>query len=368
MSRGTRLIVRALAFVLCLAPLGLAAQRPTMHVLSVGIEDYRDRELRQRGAEADARAVVDSLTALVGPMYAIQVTTLLGDAATRDAFVAALDAVKSRVRAEDIVVLYYRGLGSARFLVMADSVPLPPPPSAPGQAPSASLERRLLRPDVLGRWMAALPTRQQLIVLDSPDGPGFFQQLREHIATPAGSLRAPRDLMVLAAPGVPVSVTDAAGRAHSALGAGFLAALGTERRDAPIRLSSAVALRVLQSLDDPVMVYEAGSDLVLGASAQSLAQANAAALRDSTPWSAECGAICPTIAVTGIQQVVTLVGSITGAPEGVRMFVNGRRVRFDASRFEVELPPAAMRAPMRIRVLLPDGTRYETTRTLANQP
>lgn len=364
MNCRSRSIVPVLAFVLCSAPITLDAQRPAMHVLSVGIEDYRDPQLLQRGAEADARAVVDSIAAISAPMYDLRSTMLLGAAATRDAVVAALDSLRARARPQDIVVLYYRGIGSSRFLVLADSLPLPPPPSAPGQAPPVSFERRLLRPDVLGRWMAALPTRQQLVVLDTPDGPGFFQELREYFAAPAGSLRAPRDLMVLAAPGVPVLVEDAAGQPHSALGAGFLAALGAERREALIRLSSAIAARVLQGLNDPVMVYESGSDLVLGAASQALAQANAAAIRDSMPWSAECAASCPTIAVTGIQQVVTLVGTVTGLPEGARMFVNGRRVRFDASRFEVELPPAAMRLPLRIRVLLPDGTRYETTRTL----
>lgn len=350
----------ALSLAVCTAPNVAAGQRPALHVLSIGIEAYGDPQLRQPGAEEDARAVVDSLAALAAPMYEFHAKTLLGAMATRSAVIDALDSLRARLRPQDIVVLYYRGLGGSRFLVLADSLPLPAPDHS-GQVPPPSVERRLLRPELLGSWMGTLPTREQLIVLDSPDGAGYFQRLREQVAAPPAALRANLDLMVLAAPGLPVPVTDAVGAPHTALGAGFLAALGSERREAAIRLASALAARLLESVNNPVMVYQSGADLVLGAAPQRLAQDNAAALRDSTPWTSSCGTTCPTIVVTGVQQVVTVVGTVSGLPEGARMFVNGRRVRFESSRFEVELPPAATRAVLRIRVLLPDGMRYETT-------
>lgn len=336
-----------------------AAVGPALHVLSVGVEDYRNPELRQRGAEDDARAFVDSLTRLAEPMYGVRARLLVGAAATREAVVAALDAIQREVRPQDVVAVYIRGLGSPRFLVLADSLPLPPPPRTPGELPPPTFERRLLRADVLGPWMAALRTRQLLLVLDTPDGAQFFQPLREFVAAAPGAREATRDLIVFAAPGPPVPVVDPAGAPHSALGAGLLSALGAERA-APIRLASAVANRLLESLDDPVMVHQAGRDLVLGAAPQAVAQQNAAALRDTVPWTSTCSAACPTLTVTGVQQVVTVFGTASALPVGARVFVNGRRARLADERWEVELPPAATREPVRIRVLLPDGTRYET--------
>ncbi len=331
-------------------------------MLSIGIEDYHDAELRQHGALANAQAVLDSLIAVNDGFYLERSRLLLGPAATAPALRAAMQATAAGMRPGDLFVLYFRGLSSPRFLVLADTARLPAAPSAAGASAPPELEARVLRADSLGRWLAALPTRQQLVIIDAPQGAAFFQGVQARLTTPAGARRASRDILAIASPSWPVPAVDAQGSPHTALGLGLLRALSAERRQAPIRLGSALATRLLESLDDPVMIYEAGADLVLGASRQPLARANANALRDSLPWTSNCGGPLPVLPLQDVRNTITLVGSAAGLPAGARLFVNGRRARFLGEQFEVELPPGALQDSLRLRVLLPDGCRAELLR------
>lgn len=356
---------RTLLALLAAAALPLAAQerqepQHRLFILGVAVASYDDAALEQHGALETARAVHDSLAAVAGAFYDCRSRLLLGAAATQPALQAALDSIAAEIRPGDVFAFYFRGLAAPRFLVLADSLPLPPPPSSPAEAPPPTFARRLLRSDALAAWLAALPTRSVLLVLDAPGGASYFESLRAALAPSVGARVATRDLTAFATPGVPVMV---AGAAHpaTALGLALLQSLGEERRDAPIRLASALANRVLERLDYPVMVHQAGADLVLGASDSPLAVANAAALADTLPWVSSCAPRCPEIVTVGVQQSITLYGRAARLPLGARLWVNGRRARLAGEDFEVELPPAALREPLRIRALLPDGTRYETT-------
>jgi hypothetical protein len=324
--------------------------RATMHVLSVGIEDYANPALRQTGAAQGARAVADSLRALAGELFDVRVRVLTGSIATRGAVLAAMDSVRNEALPHDILVFYYRGLSSARFLVLADSLPLPSAPSTPGAQPPASFEARLLRATVLGDWLTAVPAQQQLLVIESPEGAGFFHAARERLAAPEGALRATRDLTALATPGSPTGVLTAV----------LLESLGEEHREADVSLGSTLTQRVRDRLDAPIVVHEAGADLVLGAAPTAGARETALALRDVTPWST-CVRECPRVELLMVENTYTLVGRVTRLPADAWVFVNGRRARRDGERFEVELPPAALTQPVRVRTVRRDGARAEST-------
>lgn len=347
--------------LLVAAALPLAAQESrTLHYVGIAVESYGNPAVEQAGGIATAQALRDSLFQVAGPFYTTRARLLLGAAATRARVLATLDSVAREIAPGDLLVLYYRGLASPRFLVLADSAPLPPPPRSAGEAAPVELERRALRSELLGAWLAALPARAQLIVLDAPAGAEFFNGLRPQLVAAPGALRATRDLTAFASPGMPTLRRGEAG-VQTLLAGALLQALGDERRDAPVRLASAISNRLLELLDEPVMVHEAGADLVLGTSGSALAMANASALSDSLPWQSSCGTQCPRFTVQGLRQSITVFGGHERLPLGGRMFVNGRRARLTDDSFEVELPPAAARATLQLRVLLPDGTRYETT-------
>lgn len=333
---------------------------PTLHVLTIGVEHYLDRALRQEGAEGDAAAFADSLRATAVGAYAVSETRLIGASATREAVAAAMDGIIAGAKPSDAFALYYRGLGSPRFLVLADSLPMPPPPSAPGASPPESFERRLLRTDQLARWLVQLPARARVLVLDAPDAAAMFQELRPLIAATPGAPAAPTDLTAFAMHGPPIETLGADGRVHGVLTESLLHALGEARDTSAVVLASSVALTVLARLDHPVLVHQAGGDIVVGAREDADGRARARALQSAEPWTNACGAACPRVEATAVENTYTLVGRAQSLPAGSLLFVNGRRVRLEGTRFEVELAPAALRSDLRVRALLPDGARFET--------
>jgi hypothetical protein len=328
--------------------LGGTSSRATMHVLSVGVEDYANRALVQVNAVASAHAFADSMRALGEGLFDVRVRVLAGPAATRQALVAVMDSLRGESRVNDLLVLYYRGLSSSRFLVLADTAPMPRPPATPGAQPPPAFEARLLRASFFGEWLALMPARQMLLVLESPDAAGFFHAARESLAAPEGALRATRDLAVLATPGSPSGVLTTA----------VLSSLGEERRAQTITLGSTLAQRVLDKLDAPIVVHQAGADVVLGAAPTAHARVIAAAVRDTMPWIACAG---ENLEIVAVANTYTLVGRAKQTAGDAMLFVNGRRARREGERFEVELPPAALERPVQVRVLTANGTRCEST-------
>lgn len=338
-------------------PVGI---RPVLYLVSVGIEDYGSTALRQAGAGADAQRITESVASLASPYFELRTHLVAGSSATRERVLAALDSVSRVADDDDLVMLYYRGLGGPRFLVLADTSAMPAPPRTPGELPPASFEARLLRPDVLAQWLLALPTRQILMVLEAPEASSYFHAMRERLAAPPDARRAVKDLVAFATPGTPGALTFASG-ASGVLTAALLDAIDEERAAGGVALFSTLLPRVTYRLDAPIVVHEAGADLVLGADAATAATADA--LRDPATWPA-CSSSCPTFLLERIEGGTTLVGRATGLEPEAKLFVNGRRARRDATRFEVELPPAALRAELSLRVLRQDLTRFEVNARL----
>lgn len=334
--------------------------RPTMYIVSVGIEDYASAALQQAGADDDAERVLRAFSEVARPFYAVDARRLSGASATRAVLEATFDSVSALAKEDDVVLLYFRGLGGPRFLVMADTAPMPAAPSAPGQAPPPSFEARLLRSDALADWMLGLRARQILLVLEAPEAASYFHAVRERLALPAGASRAVKDLVALATPGFPGALSFAAGPS-GVLTSALTESLDEEREARGLSLVSRLLPRVLYKLDAPILVHEAGAEIVLGADAA--ARAAATALRDSAAWSA-CASDCAPIQPERVSGCCTLVGTTATLDASAKLFVNGRLARRDGARFAVELPPAALVAELRFRVLHADYSRWETKQRL----
>lgn len=334
--------------------------RPKLHLISVGIAQYGSPVLRQAGADEDAVRVAVALSQIAMPFYSVHAHTLVGASATRAALMAALDSVQRSAGPKDLVTLYFRGLGGPRFLVLADTLPMPAAPRSAVELPPASFEARILRYDVLANWIMSLPTRQILLVLEAPEASSFFHSVRERLAAPPTALRALKDLAAFATPGAPTALMFASGES-GVLTAAFVESLEEEREARGVALFSTLMPRVVYRLDAPIMVHEAGADLVLGA--DTAAESSADALRDTSRWAA-CEQDCPTLTLEGVENDYTLVGRALGLAPGAKLFVNGRRARLDGPRFEVELPPAALRAELSLRVLGADFRRFEELQRL----
>jgi len=136
------------------------------HAVVVGISDYQSSALNLKWGEEDALDFYDSLRGSKG-WETDNITLLTNSSATRDAIKAALAGLAKRVSGDDTVVFYFSGRGSygpdqppfdegdglEEYLVPFD-----------GQANSSA---RDLSDDALEALLAALPTNNVLVILDT---------------------------------------------------------------------------------------------------------------------------------------------------------------------------------------------------------
>jgi hypothetical protein len=88
-------------------------QRPVLHVLAVGIDDYEDKSLKLDFAAKDAQDLANAFGENgKGRLYgAVRDTRLVNDKARKESILSALSALRQRVKANDLVVFYFAGHG-----------------------------------------------------------------------------------------------------------------------------------------------------------------------------------------------------------------------------------------------------------------
>jgi hypothetical protein len=85
---------------------------PTLHLLAIGVSDYRDSSMSLEFPAKDARDFVDALKAQRGKLYGdVQVVILTNAQASRQAVLENLALMKSRVKANDVGILFIAGHG-----------------------------------------------------------------------------------------------------------------------------------------------------------------------------------------------------------------------------------------------------------------
>ncbi|MBF0295157.1 MAG: caspase family protein [Magnetococcales bacterium] len=101
---------------LIVPPVQTAASRgdkPTMHVLAIGVDNYAEPEARLRFAVKDARAVAGLMEKQHSDEYGkVAVEALYDEKASRDNVLAAFDRLAARVGSRDTVVIYLAGHGT----------------------------------------------------------------------------------------------------------------------------------------------------------------------------------------------------------------------------------------------------------------
>lgn len=94
------------------APAKVLKARPNLHLLSIGISDYKDPNLSLRYADRDARAFAELWLSQVGPVYEnIHKTLLLNEEATADRVREALRNLGESVRQRDMAVIFISAHG-----------------------------------------------------------------------------------------------------------------------------------------------------------------------------------------------------------------------------------------------------------------
>ncbi len=86
--------------------------KAALHVLAIGINNYKNPRLNLNYAVADASAFVESLKKVSAGLFSeVNVQTLYDNKATRNEIVALLESLKTRAKPQDVFVFYYAGHG-----------------------------------------------------------------------------------------------------------------------------------------------------------------------------------------------------------------------------------------------------------------
>lgn len=91
-----------------------ATQKPNLYVLSVGVNEYRDRSLKLNYAVPDATSIADIFGRAKGNLYqSVNVETVLNENATAQGIAAAFNSVAAKVGADDVFIFYLSGHGTS---------------------------------------------------------------------------------------------------------------------------------------------------------------------------------------------------------------------------------------------------------------
>ncbi|RMF86150.1 MAG: caspase family protein, partial [Nitrospinota bacterium] len=147
-------------------------RRPALYVLAIGINRYRDRALWLKYAVPDAQAITARIREIGEPLFPdIRVTELFDDQATFAGIDAAFQRIASQAQTKDVFVLYMAGHGKTldgRYYFL---------PQDFRYRNEDSIRREAINQDHLQRWLASIPARKSLVLIDTCESGSFTQSL-----------------------------------------------------------------------------------------------------------------------------------------------------------------------------------------------
>jgi hypothetical protein len=157
-------------------------ERPSMHVLAIGISDYSKKEWRLNLAAKDAQAFGKAMTASgKGLFSAVHVTVVLDAEATIGGIERAFAGIAQRpdLKPTDVFVLYLAGHGryaDGRYYFIQHDLNTDLPPSGKGHL----IKDDAVSQEMLQKLIASVQVDKRLIVLDtceSAEGAGLIRAL-----------------------------------------------------------------------------------------------------------------------------------------------------------------------------------------------
>lgn len=161
----------------------LAAERPAeLHLLAVGVNQYRNSEYNLNFAVADAEGVAAKIQAANRALFAKVNVHRLDDArATRDGILAAFERVRAEARPQDAFIFYFAGHGvmaksdASFYLVPHDVTRI--------YGDSQSLSENGLSAQKLRDLSASIAAQKQLFILDACNSGGALQAFAQRGAS-----------------------------------------------------------------------------------------------------------------------------------------------------------------------------------------
>jgi WD40 repeat protein len=145
---------------------------PTLHLLVVGIDHYRDKALKLKYAVHDGKTLVDTIRLTSGPLFRdIKVTQLFDDQVTFKGLELAFNQVKAAITPQDVFIFYLAGhgvtLGGRYYFLPQDF----------RYYNEEAVRANAVNQDHLQNWLAGIPARKSLVLVDTCESGSFSQSL-----------------------------------------------------------------------------------------------------------------------------------------------------------------------------------------------
>ncbi len=153
-------------------------RQPTLHILALGVADYRDRALQLKFAANDATAMVETLRQQSHSLFkSVQVIRLVNRQATLDGIHTAFRELAAQVQAHDVFVLFLSGHGitvdGQYHFIPADLIYTNRKALRAG-----SVDQRRLQ-----TWLGAIKAQKSLVLLDTCQAGSFRMAASSALST-----------------------------------------------------------------------------------------------------------------------------------------------------------------------------------------
>ena len=145
---------------------------PTLHLLVVGINQYRDKALRLKYAVQDGQAIVDIIRQTGAPLFSkVRVIALFDDQVTLKGLEQGFQRVKETIVPQDVFVLYLAGHGvtlDGRYYFL---------PQDFRYYNEDAVRKDAINQDHLQNWLADIPARKSLVLIDTCESGSFSNSM-----------------------------------------------------------------------------------------------------------------------------------------------------------------------------------------------
>jgi hypothetical protein len=146
--------------------------QPALFMLVVGINRYRDRALWLRYAVPDGQELVTAVRRTAAPLVReIKLTTLFDEQASMAELEAAFTRIAAQISPNDVFLLYLAGHGvtlDGRYHFI---------PQEFHYTNEDAVRHNAITQDHLQRWLAAVPARKSVVLIDTCESGSFSQSL-----------------------------------------------------------------------------------------------------------------------------------------------------------------------------------------------
>jgi uncharacterized caspase-like protein len=141
---------------------------PSLYMLVVGINRYRDKALQLNYAVPDGKALIAAVRQAATPLFReLQVIEVFDDWATQSGLETAFNEIAKTIAAHDVFILYLAGHGmtvDGQYYFL---------PQDFRYINEDAVREAAISQDQLQRWLAAVPARKSLVLIDTCESGSF---------------------------------------------------------------------------------------------------------------------------------------------------------------------------------------------------